>query len=388
MKPDCIMNKTIGVLALAASLAAGGCTQKHTITVENPSDLAADGEMAQVPLQDVLAKVGDRFVITDADGAEVPYQVTYDSLVIFPVTAEAASEVVYTLSAGEPAPVETLVWGRKFPERKDDMAWENDRSAYRAYGPALQASGERAFGYDIWTKSVPTRVLEERFANDIQHGISFHVDHGNGMDVYAVGPTLGGGTAALLDRLGNIVYPYCWDTYEVLDNGPLRFTVRLDYKPLTVDGDTAVVESRLITLDRGAWLNRTEVTYRGLTHEARVAPGIVVHRQHPDGYTLNREAGYMAYADSTENAANGNGVIYVGVVAPQSDAFEYSALTEPAGDAIGHILAPAPYADGTPYIYYWGSGWSKGGVAGEQEWNAILDAAARRVAAPLKARVD
>ena len=273
MKPDCIMNKTIGVLALAASLAAGGCTQKHTITVENPSDLAADGEMAQVPLQDVLAKVGDRFVITDADGAEVPYQVTYDSLVIFPVTADAASEVVYTLSAGEPAPVDTLVWGRKFPERKDDMAWENDRSAYRAYGPALQASGERAFGYDIWTKSVPTRVLEERFANDIQHGISFHVDHGNGMDVYAVGPTLGGGTAALLDSLNNIVYPYCWDTYEVLDNGPLRFTVRLDYKPLTVDGDTAVVESRLITLDRGAWLNRTEVTYRGLTHEARVAPG-------------------------------------------------------------------------------------------------------------------
>lgn len=386
--PAVTTNKTIAVLALAASFAAGSCTHKHTITVENPADVAASGELAQVALKDVQAKVGEHFVITDADGVEVPYQVTYDSLVVFPVNADAASEVVYTLSAGESAPVDTLVWGRKFPERKDDMAWENDRSAYRAYGPALQASGERAFGYDIWTKSVATPVLEERFTNDIQHGISFHVDHGNGMDVYAVGPTLGGGTAALLDSLGNIVYPYCWDTYEILDNGPLRFTVRLDYKPLAIDGDTAVVESRLITLDRGAWLNRTEVTYRGLTHEASVAPGIVVHRQNPDGYTLNREAGYMAYADSTENAANGNGVIYVGVVAPQSTAFEYRALAEPAGDAIGHILAPAPYTDGTPYTYYWGSGWSKGGVAGVEEWNAILDTAARRVASPLKARVD
>ena len=96
MKLIGIMNKTLVVLALAASLAAGGCTQKHTITIANPADVAACGEMAQVPLQDVLAKVGDRFVITDAAGAEVPYQVTYDSLVIFPVTADAASEVVYT----------------------------------------------------------------------------------------------------------------------------------------------------------------------------------------------------------------------------------------------------------------------------------------------------
>lgn len=62
-------------------------------------------------------------------------------------------------------------------------------------------------------------MLEKRFDLDINKKISFHVDHGEGMDVYAVDYTLGGGTAALLDSAGNIVYPYCYESYEILDNG-------------------------------------------------------------------------------------------------------------------------------------------------------------------------
>ncbi len=72
------------------------------------------------------------------------------------------------------------------------------------------------------------------------------------------------GTAALLDSAGNIVYPYCYESYEILDNGPLRFTVSLRYAPLSVDGDSAVIEERMISLDKGSWLNRTSVTYTGL----------------------------------------------------------------------------------------------------------------------------
>ena len=41
------------------------------------------------------------------------------------------------------------------------------------------------------------QVVEDRYDGDLNRGISYHVDHGNGMDCYAVGPTLGGGTAAL-----------------------------------------------------------------------------------------------------------------------------------------------------------------------------------------------
>lgn len=378
--------KTIFAAAALLALAAG-CTQQHTIEVTNASNANADGEMAEVPLADILAAIGEEFVITDPKGAEVPYQITYDSLVVFPADVPAETTVAYRLAKGTPQKVDTIVYGRQFPERKDDMAWENDRSAYRAYGPALQESGERAFGYDIWTKSVATPILEQRFADDIERGISFHVDHGNGMDVYGVGPTLGGGTAALLDSLGSIVFPYCYADYEILDHGPLRFTVRLDYRPMAVDGDSAVVEHRLITLDRGSWLNRTTVSYDGLSTPRQLAPGIVVHDSNPDGYDLMEAEHAMAYADLTEDPANGNGTIYIGVVAPQSVAMRYQALAEPAGAAIGHILAPSTYTPGESYTYWWGSGWSKSGVTDMDAWKNILATRSALAATPLKAAV-
>ncbi len=373
-------------IAIATLFLLCSCSQRRQeIVVNNPATFDRTDEITEICADSItIAKAGE-FIITDAEGREIPYQLTYDNRIIFPASVKASDKTIYTVMPGTPAPVDTIAWGRQFPERKDDMAWENDRSAYRAYGPALQQSGERAFGYDIWTKSVSKPVLEKRFALDKNEHISFHVDHGEGMDVYAVGPTLGGGTTALLDSLGNIVYPYCYQNYEILDNGPLRFTVRLDYGPVSVDGDTAVIEHRLISLDRGSWLNRTEVNYEGLSHVAKLTPGIVVHKQNPEGYTLGE--GYMAYADSTENAANGNGVIFVGVVSPESKGYMYQQLAEPTGDAIGHIIAPVDYENGKTFTYYWGSGWSKGGMPDTDTWNAYLKTFSESLKSPLKVTV-
>ena len=55
--------------------------------------------------------------------------------------------------------------------------------------------------------------------------LTYHRDHGYGMDAYTVGPTLGAGVPALLDG-DHFVYPLCYKEAEVLDMGPLRFTVR------------------------------------------------------------------------------------------------------------------------------------------------------------------
>ena len=106
-----------------------------------------------------------------------------------------------------------------FKSSVDDFTWENDRCAYRAYGPALQKTGEKAYGIDVWLKSVPNLVVAERYANvyaanqeekrlrkqgateaadSVKRNFSLHLDHGNGLDCYNVGPTLGCGTPALL----------------------------------------------------------------------------------------------------------------------------------------------------------------------------------------------
>ena len=59
------------------------------------------------------------------------------------------------------------------------------------------------------------------------------------------------------------------------------FTVRLEFNPLTVKGDSTVVETRLITLDAGSHLNKTAVSYSNLKETLPIVTGIVLHE--PDG---------------------------------------------------------------------------------------------------------
>ena len=408
------MKNLFSFLPLLALLAACGPKPSTDFTVTVTNDLTFDREeMIEVPISEVTKKVQlideEQYIILDAEGNQVAYQITHDDNLLFPVTVKANDKAVYTVAVGEPIEVETLVYGRHYPERVDDIAWENDRTAFRAYGPALQAKGERAFGYDAWVKRVPGLVVEQRYANELNpdtqaeiarlrkerkhdeanelyHSVSYHVDHGNGLDCYKVGPTLGCGTAALLDG-DAIVYPYCWKEYEILENGPLRFTVRLTYNPFVM-GKDSVVETRTISLSKGSQLNKTVVSYQGLQKTTPVATGLVIHPENPTAYMLEGEKGYIAYADLTDNVNNDNGIIYVGAVMPEkvteAKAAMFSDKEAKERGASGHVLAVSNYKPGTEYTYYWGSGWSKYGFDTMADWITYLDRYAQSVRNPLK----
>lgn len=249
------MRKTLFAIAACAAGLLAGCSKSEsvTVTISNPLDMDRAGEMVEVPVDDIYKQLNlsdtAQFVIYDEKAQEVPYQLTYDDKVIFPVSIASNASVNYTIQQGTPAIVNAVVYGRHYPERLDDIAWENDRAAYRAYGPALQKSGEKAYGYDVFTKSVEDLVVEDRYAmeldsvawaqinalreagkteaaDSLRRTITYHVDHGNGMDCYAVGPTLGGGTAALMPD-STIVYPYCYKDYEIWTTG--RCVLRLNW---------------------------------------------------------------------------------------------------------------------------------------------------------------
>lgn len=371
--------------ALALTVAVVSCEKSRdlTLTVENPSAFVRH-ELASVSLADITARTGDTFSITDAEGAEVPYQITHDSLVVFAVELAPGDSAMYTITTAAPTAVaDTIACGGFYPERYDDFAWENDRAAYRAYGPALQARGEHSYGYDVWTKSVAHPVVARRYRQHLSSPVSYHEDYGDGMDVYSVGPTLGGGTAALVDPTGALVYPRSFASYDILDNGPLRFAVRLTYNPVEFAGDS-VVEERVITLDAFADLNRTEVSYRGLSRPARIAAGIVVHKATANNYNLNQSTKSATYADPTDNPEAGHGTIWLGMVAPQADSLALRRLPEPAGEAVAHILAEGTVAPGESFSYAWGSGWSKGFVPDSITWARLVDQAAASIDQPLK----
>lgn len=392
--------------------------KRHTLTfvVRNPTTLYREHEMLEIPIRslDGWDRHGKSWIIQDEQGQQVPCQITHDSLLIFPVTAPPLATVTFRVTDGIPIEFDTLVCGKIYPERLDDMAWENDKAAYRAYGPALQKSGERAFGYDLLTKSVNFPVLEQRYrmqtdsmqlaridsliklgrkqaADSIRRAISYHIDHGNGMDCYSVGATLGGGTAALLDHQG-IIYPYCYRTCDILDNGPLRFSARLTYHPFALGKDSNIIETRLITLDKGSYLNRTEVMYHNLSSPNKLVAGIVLHPQNKNGYRQNFEARYIAYADSTDNPRNGNGVIYVGVVFDRSLErtgvvwFDEKERRKRSG-ALGHVLGYATYMPGKQYRYYWGSGWSKSDIPDMTVWEHYLRDYALKTEKPLRVEI-
>ena len=275
---------------------------------------------------------------------------------------------------------------------------ENDRTAYRLYGPALQRSGEKAYGIDVWLKNTPDLEVEKRYevelanhhkiqelrkagkdkeARQVEIETTYHFDHGYGLDCYKVGPSLGCGAPALMDQ-GRLVMPYSYKEYKILDNGPLRFTVELVYNPSVVGDNQQVVEHRLLSLDKGSNFNKMVVWYDGLEKPCDLAAGVVIHEEDTQSLKFGRD--YLAYADPTDAPANQNFQIYVAALFPDG-ADETKAIFNDevkngiAGHAVGIQKA---LKSGQKYTYYFGSAWSKNDVRTFDEWilriNGFLDA--------------
>lgn len=315
------------------------------------------------------------FVISDSYGAEVPWQRTHDGKIVFPVSVGPQSTAVFTVAEGRPTPIDDITYAAFYPERQDDLAWENDFAAYRVYGPG---SGGGVSGYDVFTKSTTRPVVPERYFKELVQKVSYHIDHGNGMDQYDVGATLGGGASAPLDRDGNLIFPGGFSEWKILDNGPLRTTIELTFD---YSGGRDV---RTITLDAGTPFNHVTSRLEGFDVDS-VAAGIVVHKPATDDYLLGD--GFVAYADPTTGPKQGYGRIFIGVVNPGKGSTKYLALPEERGTAVGHALAVAPYTPGEVFDYYAGSSWSKGRTLTFNSWVCELEDFQRRLASPLKAKV-
>ncbi len=395
--------KTIFVLAAACCLLAG-CADEMTVKVGNALDVDRTGEIVEVPVG-ALAKKGiadpsKAVVVNKATGEEIPSQLTYDGKLIFPVSVPAEGGAEYVISEGQPARYEAKTYGRYVPERKDDVAWENDRIAFRAYGPALEAGGELSSGYDVWVKSTGEMVLDHRYAleftpeqlavkdklkaagdtdgyNEFKKKYSIHIDHGNGLDYYAVGRTLGCGAMAPYTE-GKLWLSNNYVTYEILDNGPLRFTCKLTYAPFGADG-RMLKEERLISLDAGTHFCHAVVTYTDTDGRqftpVQAAAGIILHGT--EDYAMNPEAGYIHYADPVSET---DGQTYLGVIFPEGS---WTTKVD-----CNHVLAISQQtAAGEGLSYRFGAGWSKYGFPTPADWAAHVEQNARLLRSPLNVEI-
>lgn len=358
-------------------------TEKLTLTFQNESNRQRQ-EVAEVDMQKVCEQLSispeEPILIENMAGQEVDYQKTYDGKLLLFVSVHPHGKASFTVSKGKPSEPKTYVRGKVYPIRKDDLAWENDRSAYRIYGPALQKTGERSFGIDVWVKNTPELVVEERYLKDYEGNImedslrkagqkvaladidrstSFHLDHGNGMDAYGVGPSLGCGAPALMND-GLLVFPYCYKTCQIHDNGPLRFTAELTYGT-TADG---ITEHRLISLDKGSHFNRMTVWYDGIEKPTALAAGVVLHGD--EGFILGKN--YIRYADPTDRPDLHQSQIYVATLFPYG-----VSKTKVLKGELNHAIGIVNHYMGAPYTYFFGSAWSLYDVCSEAQWQNIID---------------
>lgn len=416
MKSNYISKGIIMLLALAGSNYS--YAQQATVVVNNPTD-AQRQELVEVNISDVKAKLagiapkkGEAYIVKNKRGQQIGSQITHDGKLLIDASIRPHGSATYYISIGKPYPQKVWTTGALYKMRKDDIAWENDRCAYRVYGPALQRTGERSFGTDIWVKNTPDTVVYERYIKDMQGNIngdkvdekvkseerkmknltgaaleaqkakikalkavsreidvttSFHLDHGNGLDPYRVGATLGLGAPGLM--MGkDLVLPYCYKTYKILDNGPLRFTVELTYNPSTIGDMQNVVEHRIISLDKGSNFNKMTVWYDGLTHPTDFATGFPIHEEDTETKTFAKD--YVSYADPTDNIEVNNSQVFVGVLFPNGIDNTYYQLFDKKHDgATGHALGlKRGLKNAEKYSYYFGAAWSKYDVRSYTEW--------------------
>ena len=393
--------------------------QQATIVVSNPTSTPRT-ELISLSMSEVKAKLGnatpkkgEAYIVKNKRGQQISSQITHDDLLLIDASVRPHGSATYYVSIGKPYQQKVYATGALYKIRKDDIAWENDRCAYRVYGPALQKTGERSFGTDIWVKNTPDTVVYERYVKDMNGNIkgdkmdakvralqkqekvekntakaaalakqikslqaesretdiltSFHLDHGNGLDPYRVGATLGLGAPSLMVGK-NQVLPYCYKDYRILDNGPLRFTVELTYNPSTVGDMKNVVEHRIISLDKGSNFNKMTVWYDGLTTPTDFATGFPIHEEDTETKTFAKD--YVSYADPTDNIEVNNSQVYVGILFPEGIDHTYYQLFDKKHDgATGHALGlKRGLKNGEKYSYYFGAAWSKYDVRSYAEW--------------------
>jgi len=369
-------------------------------------------EVVEVDAAAVCKKLGiskgETFVVMNALGQEVGYQLTHDGKILIDVAVRPCGTAEFIVEPGKPKPAKVYVTGKQYPERVDDIAWENDRTAYRIYGPALQRSGERAFGVDVWLKNTPDLEVANRYktelsnhsqiqalkaagmndqAFEVEKATTYHFDHGYGLDCYKVGPTLGCGAPALMDGK-DLVLPYCYESYKILDNGPLRFTVELTYPAVKIGKDKEVVEHRIISLDKGSNFNKMTVWYDGIKKTRDLAAGVVIHSEDTESVVLGKN--FVHYADPTDNPKAQNFQIYVACLFPEGEVETKKIMEKkPANGMVGHACGILKkYKSGQRFNYYFGSAWSKNDVRTQREWQVRIEEFLDALAQPLEVDID
>jgi hypothetical protein len=336
-----------------------------SITLRNKSNTTYTEKILAIPWKEVTSRYPtidtvQLRIVEAVSKKELPYQLEYAGHrdvqnLLVEVNLRQNSTLTIILQKLKPAAMVVKTYGRYVPERKGDFAWENDRIAFRMYGKELESiPAENAYGIDVWAKKTNRMILNERYKRG-----EYHIDHGDGLDYYHVGYTLGAGNSMPYIQ-DSIWYSRNYTQWNILDAGPLRFSFQLSYEPWNVAGQQ-VAATKTITLDAGSQLNKISVQYQFNGNSLPVVVGII-KRPQPGIEMLDEQQGLLSYWEPQHGK---DGTIGVGclLLAPVKE-------MQVNG---GQLLAFSQVYQGKPFVYYTGAAWDKAGrITNAQQWFAYL----------------
>ncbi len=350
------------------------------VSVSNTMELNRDAETVEVwldQLEGFTRKNARSLKVIDASGKRLLTQlidVDQDSLfdyLVFQVDVKARETrsfmVVQDTEAPEGASIQESAFCCFVPERIDDFAWENDRVAFRTYGPECQRlieagdpAGLISSGIDCWLKRVSYPIINKWYAKSGQ-GKSYHVDDGEGLDNYHVGTSRGcGGTAIVIN--GEYVLSENFKDWRVIANGPIRSIFELDY-PAHIGDKYTGDEKKTFTIDLGSNLFQCDVKYSGEKVVDCVAIGITHHNK--AGVVLFQdEEGWLTFWETMDDSFLGTAIVIDSSTGPDS---ELSAKKDAENNWVTLSIQP------NAFRFWSGFGWKKSGqFSSSEEWNSYI----------------
>ncbi|OQY97007.1 MAG: DUF4861 domain-containing protein [Sphingobacteriales bacterium UTBCD1] len=368
------------LFAAGLFLKAQACYCQAIVDIKNPLDIARNEEVLSVPWAEILKAYPSidttMFIVFNSNtGKQLPYQLEYrdskqvQNLLIL-VSLPANGKLVLQIKKGVRDAFPDKTYCRYVPERKEDFAWENDKIAFRMYGKALESTDENAYGMDVWVKRTDSLILNERYKRG-----EYHIDHGDGLDYYHVGFSLGAGDSdPYVDD--SIWYSKNYHYWKVLDNGPLRSAFELEYDEWNVSGQEVRV-TKTISLDAGSQLSRVEDNYYfSKTPVMPVVTGIV-KRNEPGAEFFDERNGVMGYWEpkNTQDGTTGVGCVFLRAV-------QQMMMKK------GHLLTESLVKPGQALIYYTGAAWDRAGeITSSEQWFGYLQSFKKKLEHPLQITV-
>jgi unsaturated rhamnogalacturonyl hydrolase len=382
------MNRTIlkyiGYAALLLTVIPAFSTNVHhdcTLTVTNPAAVARKTETVELKLSELRKKAPwlelEKIAVIDAKSHDTLVTQRLENLLLFQTNfapREAKKFIVVNL-AEKPRVPASLVDAKYILPRKD-VCWENDRIAFRIYGGPL--AGNVKNGLDVWTKRVRYPIMDKWYNGDSLKGkdrVSYHVDHGEGADMFEVGRSLGAGATAILDG-DSLCQTGLFAMQTIAAIGPIRTQFVVTYENGFYHGKPLYEEAKY-TLDAGQNLNRIDVHYSSpaLPKKYQIVAGLV-KRNHTESFTDKKSAWVMLWGQINEDTANG--YLGTGVVFPKKVFGGFR-------DDTTHAFITANATPGTTLTYYAGAGWTRSGdFADMAAWRKYLDNYSVRLQSPLK----